>query len=69
MCLNFAHKKLSGHHVAPASVPMCVTPDTWNDDVPESQHGKVTGPQPLLKQILRKDHYRSTKTLHLRSGL
>lgn len=32
--------------------------DTWDDDVTETQHGKVTGFKSFLQQVLRKDHWR-----------
>lgn len=30
--------------------------NTRNDDVAQPQHGKVTGPQAFLQQVLREDH-------------
>ena len=30
---------------------------TWNDNVSQTQHGKVVGLQSLLQQVLRENHY------------
>lgn len=32
--------------------------DTWDDDVTQTQHGKVTGFKASLQQVLRKHHCR-----------
>lgn len=36
--------------------------DAWNDDVAQSQHGKVIGFKTFFQQVLRENHWKTEQT-------